>query len=744
MNINKKIINIVFKTEENDINPLLVGIVSMLENANKKTKYNINIISNSNYSQQNIDILFKLKLKYDVDITFNKINYTNKKNINDMVKMISNCLNDLEKCIYLDHNIIVQRDLEELYNFELNNNHICGVKYENDEVNSSVLLLDCNQIRNANKINIANLDLKYNLSASYFQNEKSFNFSNHVNMKGELVKLFHKQQIKSALKENVIFSYTDKVNPFNSDDCSFVDVWKKYENLGNVEYLINYNKHMIEKTINENDKIINLDFSNNEKPTEGADFYETRKIFADSFNPKKIIISILTWNQLNKTKKCVEYLLKYTSHIDFDLVFFDNNSDDETVEFLKSVEHPSKTIFSSNKNMGIAFALNYLISTSKCEYYININNDCYVTENWLDNILECFKSDEKIAFVTPMSSNMSNFQDPQIKFSDLKEMQEKAAKFNKLDSTKWKERYRLIGAVTCYRKHIFDLIGIMDSGFIHNFSDDDISLRIARSGYKQILAGDVFIHHDHDHSKQDQEKFKKALGNGRQNFIQKYKGIDSWEDLANYEFKLLELASYSKDNNNILGIDIKSGVALLEIKNKLKEKELSETKLSAFTTNAKYYNDLIYICDSESYVKCDRIDFIMDHYEIKSFDYIMLGEYINSYSKPFDLIIKIISLLKDGGQVLFKLKNTFDINSAFKLLGQLKNNTNENYIDISVEEISTKIKSLGYDCKVSAVSENIPLEIRQKLEQSLLDIPIMKASNLNHIYTKEFLFCVRN
>lgn len=490
------------------------------------------------------------------------------------------------------------------------------------------------------------------------------------------------------------------------------------------------------------DNIIKLDFSNVEKPAEGKDFYETRKIFSKAFNPEKIIISVLTWNQLEKTKKCVEYLLKYTSHIDFDLVFFDNNSDDDTMEFLKTVQHPNKTILSANKNMGIAFALNYLISTSQCEYYININNDSYVTKNWLDNILTCFKSDEKIAFISPMSSNMSNFQNPNLKFDSLDEMQKKAEEFNKLDSRKWHEKHRLIGTVTCYRKHIFNLIGIMDSGFMHNFSDDDISLRIARSGYKQVLAGDVFIHHDHDHSKQDQEKFRKALMDGKNNFVQKYKGIDGWEDSHNYELHLIGMANYQKDNNKILGIDTKCGTPLVEIKNKYREQNNLNTELFAFTTHAKYYNDLIFMCEDENNVICDRINYITDHYEKDSFDYIILGECINSYSNPLDLIKNLIGFLKKDGQILLKLYNTSNINSALKIFGQVEKHNDKNYIDISQEKFSNYLKDLDCEYKIRAVPENVPLEVRQKLEQSLLQSPLMRHKDLNRLYTNEYLFCI--
>lgn len=488
-------------------------------------------------------------------------------------------------------------------------------------------------------------------------------------------------------------------------------------------------------------ELIELDYSQIDKPVEGADFFETRKIFAKAFYPTKIIISVVTWNQLEKTKKCVEYLLKYTSHIEFDLVFFDNNSEDDTIEFLKSVEHPRKTIYSSNKNMGIAFALNHLISTSKCEYYININNDCYVTKNWLDNILACFESDEKIAFICPMSSNMSNNQDPHLKFKTLEEMQKAAELFNRPDPSKWQEKVRLIGAVTCYRKFIFDLIGIMDAGFVHNFSDDDISYRILNTGYKQVLAGDVFIHHDHYHNKENnQEKTANNLSASRKNFQQKHHGIDAWDDMGNYEPQLLNMASYQGDRKKILGIDVRLGVPLGEMSNKLKEKNMC-AELFAYTTHAKFYKGLTYVCEDHNHVICDRIDFINEHYQDSTFDYILIGECINSYADSLQLLSRVSRLLKKDGQILFKLYNTQNLTTLLDMFGQYVEQDGKVYTDLSHKCVIEQITKQGDQYKVAASLNPVPAAVKGPLEEHILKLPFMQLKDLNHLYIREFLFC---
>lgn len=81
-----------------------------------------------------------------------------------------------------------------------------------------------------------------------------------------------------------------------------------------------------------------------EAPKPGNTLYETRRNFADSYKVfnNQIAISIIAYNRLEKTKKCIEYLFKYTSHIDFELILCDNGSTDGTFEFFKSIDYPKK------------------------------------------------------------------------------------------------------------------------------------------------------------------------------------------------------------------------------------------------------------------------------------------------------------------------------------------------------------------------------------------------------------------
>jgi SAM-dependent methyltransferase len=103
--------------------------------------------------------------------------------------------------------------------------------------------------------------------------------------------------------------------------------------------------------------------------------------------------------------------------------------------------------------------------------------------------------------------------------------------------------------------------------------------------------------------------------------------------------------------SQILGIDVACGTPILELKNKLRMADIFNAQLSAFCSDAKYYVDLKTIC---SKVTIDRTEYLPYHFPIPEFDYIVLGRPINLYPQPEKLSDRIASLLKPGGQFLFK------------------------------------------------------------------------------------------
>lgn len=384
----------------------------------------------------------------------------------------------------------------------------------------------------------------------------------------------------------------------------------------------------------------------------------------DNFYETKVTIYVQAYNRLEKTKACIESILKYTGDIDYELFLVDNGSTDETLAYFKEVPYPKKRILHITKNVGAMFP-NLLLSIYQlAPFAVFLGNDIIVTSGWLSNLIRGMEEDKRIGMVCPVSSNVSNFQQINLPFSNLEEMQQQAAVFNRPDTSKWQERLRLVTPATVYRMECLMAVGLplADVGFFHDFADDDIAFRVRRAGYKAMLAGDTWIHHNHDLSHgegKDPEQFRQSLSIGRNNFMEKYQGVDAWDDVNNFWIDILDdLPPTGGDGQKrILGVDTRCGTPILDVKNRLRSMGFRNTELSAFTEESKYQADLNTVCDGV--VACDREEFFGRQYPTGYFDYVVVDKPLNRFHEPQFILDEAVRLLKPDGILLFTLLNTF-------------------------------------------------------------------------------------
>ena len=452
-------------------------------------------------------------------------------------------------------------------------------------------------------------------------------------------------------------------------------------------------------------EIYEIDTSNKKSAIPAEEILAGRKNFADANDngmDSDVTILIQAYNRLEKTKECVSSVLKYTTDVNYDLLLVDNGSTDDTFEYFKAIDYPKKRIIHITKNVSAVYP-NFCFDLSWiAKYYVCLANDIVVTPQWLSNMVKVAESDDRIGMVNPVGSNMSNLQQVNLQFNSLDEMEAEAGKFNVSDHTRWQERLRLITLGTLYKKECLYAIGwpISDVGFYHDFGDDDITFRVRRAGYKAILAGDTWIHHNHDfrHSEdRDPEEFNRSLKIGRQNFKDKYFGIDAWDDVNNFIPEYLNvLKPANSQTKSILGVDVRCGTPILEIKNRLRLYNIFDADCYAFTRLGKYFIDLQTVCGADR-VHTGSIDRVKDCFEENSLDYIVIGEDINSYPEPLKLIQVAYRLLKSGGQLFVSLKNVYDIFTFLNIIGNGRNNDLPHVINYSLEQFMNALLQNGFN-----------------------------------------------
>lgn len=483
-------------------------------------------------------------------------------------------------------------------------------------------------------------------------------------------------------------------------------------------------------------------------PIASNDLYTSRKNIYEGMldGIPEVTVCVQAYNRLEKTKRCVEAILKYTQGIHYELLLLDHGSNDGTLEYFESVSHPCKKIVHITKNLGPQFVTGLSMRLFSGRYFALVTNDTIVTKNWLSNLLRCLKSDPRIGMVVPGSSNVSNLQEIPLSFSSYEEMQEKAGLYNQSDFRKWEQRLRVVPIACVIKREVIDLIGIYDVGFFHDFPEDDFSLRVRRAGYKLMVCMDTFIHHDHNfrHGEdKDQKIFQLSLEQGRKNFREKYKGLDSWADMNDYEGYLIQGFPQKKppQSPRILGVDVACGLSILQIKNELRHRGIINVTASAFTSDAKYLCDLQTICEEAA---CDRIERLHDFLENRRYDYIVLGKPINTYAEIPRLLRILLSSLDPGGVLFLKLRNCQDIISYLTMMGQTFP-LEEFVSDITLTQFNQILQLLKVSsCNIVNIPHQMDLE-SQKILRSALENGHL-ADNVDVAFhglmTKEYAYCI--
>lgn len=472
------------------------------------------------------------------------------------------------------------------------------------------------------------------------------------------------------------------------------------------------------------DKFIEINTDGLQAPKVGDGLFENRISVVKQLQQTasaEVTIIIQAYGRLEKTKRCVESVLKYTTSIDYELILIDNGSIDDTLEYFRSVPWKKKTILHITYNIGAGYPSLMLGLGQFGRYVCILGNDVIVTRDWMKNLLSCIRSDPKIGMVVPMSSNVSNFQRVELSYQTGEEMQAEAERFNRPDPKKWEERLRLITVATLYRKEVLLAVGwpLNDLGFFHDFGDDDLSFAIRRAGYRIMVAGDTWVCHNHDipHMEgKNSVEFVRSLNIGRDNFREKYYGLDAWDDVNNFYGPYLGCLPYQEDLDTvrILGVDVRCGTPILDVKNWLRWRGTNQAELSAFTQDAKYWVDLKTICQGP--VICDREEFLTDSFPREYFDYVVADRPLNRYHEPQKVMNDLFALCKKGGIVLCKVQNAFSFREYIHLLGQRDVCAEEFSYNIPLEVFQTALNKVGRVSYMQGIASPAPDGQRELLE----------------------------
>jgi len=217
----------------------------------------------------------------------------------------------------------------------------------------------------------------------------------------------------------------------------------------------------------------------------------------DWFTPYRFLTSIiiLTRNNLEYTKMCLESIRRYTPE-PHEIIVVDNGSTDGTIEYLEAQEDVK--LIKNGLNLGFALGNNLGLREARGEYIVILNNDTVVTEGWLTRLINSAQSNPQVGIVGPRSNYVVGVQlVKNVPYGDnMDAMQEFARQWSLENSGRYEEALRVIGFCMLVKREVIEKIGGFDPYYeAGNFEDDDFCIRAQRAGFKIRIAHDVFIHH---------------------------------------------------------------------------------------------------------------------------------------------------------------------------------------------------------------------------------------------------------
>ena len=254
--------------------------------------------------------------------------------------------------------------------------------------------------------------------------------------------------------------------------------------------------------------------------------------------PYDVSIVLCAYNKLEYTKKAVESIF---AHTDFssgrvELITINNGSDDGTREYFEGLPHTKKI----NTKYNI-IAINAYQHVVEGRYLVGFANDVIATPHWLDHLLACMESDDRIAIAVPTCNegSISNCQGIPVPypntFAGLERMQAFAAAHNHLDPALWAEWPVLMPFLFIMRTDVYRM-GLIDPIYTRGeFVDDDLSTTLRRSGWRQMLLKDTFMHHFGGVTLGAGRKNEagNALVEMRRVYYEKW-GVDAWDSRGGF------------------------------------------------------------------------------------------------------------------------------------------------------------------------------------------------------------------
>ena len=251
---------------------------------------------------------------------------------------------------------------------------------------------------------------------------------------------------------------------------------------------------------------------------------ETQKI--------KTAVVVLNWNGKAWLEKFLPTLVKYSQ--DASVFIADNGSTDDSVSFVKE-SFPKVKLIINKTNGGYAKGYNDALKQISAEYFVLINSDIEVSENWLSPIITLMDTNTTIAACQPKLLDYNNktkfeyagasggFIDnlgyPFCRGRIFNDLEEDKGQYNDAIEVFW-----ATGACLFVRASHFWEVGGLDEDFFAHQEEIDLCWRLKNKGYTIMVEPKSVVYHVGGGTLNADSPFKTHL-NFRNNHFMLFKNL---------------------------------------------------------------------------------------------------------------------------------------------------------------------------------------------------------------------------
>jgi len=218
----------------------------------------------------------------------------------------------------------------------------------------------------------------------------------------------------------------------------------------------------------------------------------------DALPQPKVSVVVVTYNNLDLTKVCLDSLDRYSDYPNLELIVVDNASADETPAYLRAWEAAgsNRHVILNPDNRGFAAANNQGLAAATGEYLVMLNNDTHVTPGWVATLVGHLQRTPTLGMLGPVTNNIGNEARIDIRYNDMEQMLQAAADYTARHAGQLTTLHTAAFFCVAMPRGVYEKVGELDEAFgIGMFEDDDYCRRVQQAGWSIACADDVFIHH---------------------------------------------------------------------------------------------------------------------------------------------------------------------------------------------------------------------------------------------------------